>query len=473
MTYVLNPLSVIITNQKTHFIYQMNVSIIQIHHFCYIFVSSSSSIFPIDGVWGILYYKLEIAKNYVDDENAAMHESMNVLLFKRDELNHNSLNYFVDEIANQLKRHGVRVFYLSLLDNDRIAGDLVDILANQKIDAAIMLNAYGQQDFSYNGEKNLWDAFGIQFYNYIVDSPIEHGNNLDSECENYHVICIDKKHKSFIEANYPRIKSVHFLPVAGSGDLSALQDDICKFSSRKMNIALTAGLVDPESILKHVDAYPEDIRSLALDIVDYMKDHLDKSPEEAIDDVLISRFTDSIKENRVLYIRLVQIMSFAPFYIRTWIRKKVVESIVKSGIELHIYGGGWDYLFSEYPDNNVFLHGDVDISQTPLIYRDVKLALNIMPMFKLGSHDRIATAQINGAAVLTDENEYLCDFYEGTDGVLFYSFGEVDTLPDKVLDIISDEKRLYEIAINGQGIAKQKLTWEALGEKLYEILLNQ
>ena len=398
---------------------------------------------------------------------------MNILLFIRDSSNHNSLNYFTEEIAQQLKKHGDNIYYLSLTDSDKIAEDLVKILTSHNIEAAIMFNAFGQQDYLCNGDKNLWDVFDIQFFNYIVDHPIEHDIDLDSKCKNYHVICIDKKHKSFIENNYPGIKSVHFLPIAGSGDLSIPKDDYSMFNSRKQGIVLTAGLMDPDFILEQVNAFPQDIRRLALSIIEYMKDHLDKSPEEALDDVLISQYSGAIKENREYYLQIIHIMSFAPFYIRTWIRKKIVDSLIKSGVKLHIYGDGWDSLIAKYPNNNAVLYGDIDISQTPALYRDTQLALNIMPMFKAGSHDRIATAQINGAAVITDENGYLCDFYEGTDGIFYYSLNDIDTLPEKLSAILSDERMLYETAINGQNIARQMLNWNELCEKLYEILRSQ
>ena len=392
-----------------------------------------------------------------------------VLLFKCEEINHNSLDCFSEQIANRLRKRGVEVYVVSTKgDAEEVGRKLSQVLTSAHIDAALMLNAYGQQDIELPDGSNLWDSLGIPFYNWIVDHPLEHSENLDCGCKDYHLICIDRNHAKFVKKYYPDIKSVDFLPIAGVGEPSEPPEEYERFSSRRYDVVLTAGLVDPYQIKENFKDFPERIKSIACLWTDHMEKNIDMSPEIALRDVLDQKYgKDAVSDDD--FFNLAKICWLAVPYIRTWIRKRIVENLMDSGLPFHLWGTGWEELNASHSRSRAVLHGDMQMKDIPDLYRNVKLGINILPMFKNGTHDRIATAQINGAAMITDENDYLRSFYKDEE-LFFYRLSEYEILPQIIEEILSDPHKLYDTAIKGQMIGTQKLTDEVVTDRLIEIM---
>ena len=393
-----------------------------------------------------------------------------VLLFQRSKINHNSLNQWVEKIDEQLHRFGLRTHFINLVaDQEEIAASPGKILQNNKIDAAIAVNSIGQHNWVNSGTgTNLWDSLDIPFINWIVDHPLEHYSDLSCTSKNYNVICVDQNHREFVNRYFPDVKSAFFLPLGGLGDIDTVSEGYDSFSEREFDVVLTAGLMEPTEIKRSFLSMPQDFREIVLGWTDYMEHNINLAPEEALKRVLKDKYGD-IEVPDELYFNLAKIGNQAVFYIRTWIRKKIVKTIMDSGLKFHLFGSGWDELNSQSPDSGAILHGDIPIDETVSLMKRTKLAINIMPMFKAGTHDRIATAQINGAAVLTDTNDYIDRLY-GDDEILKYRLDDIVSLPDRIKSIRDDMERLYSVAVNGQRKAKESLSWDSTGEQLYEIL---
>jgi len=393
---------------------------------------------------------------------------MTILLFKRSAINHNSLNQWIERIEEQLMKHGVSSIIIDMTDEK--LGEKVGVCLNhQKIDATLTVNAIGQQNWGAEGtNSSIWDVLNIPFINWIVDHPLEHCSDLDSSSLNYNIICIDDNHRKFIERYYPRVRNAFFLPLGGLGDRSIPVEEFEDFEKRKYPIVLSAGLLEPDSVKSQLLTLPEDIREIAIKWTDYMEGHLQLAPEEALREVISLKYA-GVPFPDEMFIEIAKICSSAVLYIRTWIRKRIVDVLVRSGLEFHLFGSGWDDLLMKYPNNHVTVHGDVPISEMPEIMRSTKLALNIMPMFKAGTHDRIATAQLNGAAVLTDTNDYIDSLYKD-DEIFKYSLNDIEELPSLISSLIQDEKTLFGVALNGQRKAKESMSWDSTGEYLIDIV---
>lgn len=399
-----------------------------------------------------------------------MKDIKNVLLFTRSNINHNSLNIWITEIEEQLNKRGITTHSVSMLnDEEKIVSDLSIILSNHKIDLALAVNAIGQQNWMAAGSKmSLWDSLNIPFVNWIVDHPLEHSSDLESTTRGYSIICIDQKHKKFIDYYFPNIRQTFFLPLGGLGDESSFSEDFDSFKGRKYDIVLTAGLMEPDEIKKQLLNLPADFRDIAIKWTDYMENNLSYSPEEALKLSLKDKFA-GLEPPKQLYFYLAKICSPAITYIRTWIRKAVVRNLMDSGVPFHIFGNGWDELNASSTNSNAILHGDIPITETINIMKDTKLSLNIMPMFKAGTHDRISTAQLNGAAVLTDSNDYINQLYSKNE-IYKYSLENYQSLPTPLQTIQENTNFLYEVAINGQKKAQEKLSWDKIGNQLINIL---
>lgn len=362
------------------------------------------------------------------------------------------------------------VHTISLMNTaDEIVRKLSEVVSTVKLDAVISLNAGPELDYTASGE-NLWDSLQVPFFNYIVDHPLEHNLELNSSCNNCHVICLDHHHAEFIRKYYGKVRSVSVLPLPGSGDTTVPVDELDEFCGREYDVLITMGLLDPGSIKEKYKELPGEYQPFAYDWTDYMEKHLDVSPELALREMLDQKYgKDSIPDN--LYYMISAVGTITIPYIRTWVRKRIGEELIRSGIKIHLCGTGWESILEKYPDNQVVLHGDVPMVDTPELYRKTKLAINVLPMFKNGTHDRIATAQINGATVLTDGNEFLRSLYKPGE-IEYYDLAKPGSVADKIRKLLDEPQNLYETAIKGQAMAREKLSGEAAGENLIKIIEN-
>ena len=226
--------------------------------------------------------------------------------------------------------------------------------------------------------------------------------------------------------------------------------------------------MEPDEIKKQLLNLPTDFRDVAIKWTDYMESNLLCSPEEALKLSLKEKYS-GLEPPEQLYFYLAKICSPAITYIRTWIRKTVVKNLMDSGIPFHIFGNGWDKLNASSPNSKAILHGDIPITETINLMKDTKLSLNIMPMFKAGTHDRISTAQLNGAAVMTDSNDYIKQLYSENE-IYKFSLVNYQSLPTLLQTILNNKKSLYEVAINGQKKAQEHLSWDKIGNRLINIL---
>ena len=82
--------------------------------------------------------------------------------------------------------------------------------------------------------------------------------------------------------------------------------------------------------------------------------------------------------------------------------------------------------------------------------RDARIALNVMPWFKDGAHDRVFTAMLQGTVALTDDSRYLREECRDGENICFYSLRALEQLPDQVVSLLEDPVRMAELAERGR-----------------------
>ena len=91
-----------------------------------------------------------------------------------------------------------------------------------------------------------------------------------------------------------------------------------------------------------------------------------------------------------------------------------------------------------------------------------------MPNFKAGSHDRVFSAQLNGAVALTDPTTLLFKEYKDRQNILFYDLNDLDAVAGIVDSHLNDLGKLKKIAQAGHEIASRHHTWANISD----ILIN-
>ena len=119
-----------------------------------------------------------------------------------------------------------------------------------------------------------------------------------------------------------------------------------------------------------------------------------------------------------------------------------MEAIDKCGHETQLFGALWEELELKHAT----IHREIPFNLTFTVFAKSKISVNIQPNFKAGSHDRVFSAQLNGAVSLTDPTTLLRKEYSHGTNILFYDLDNVDAETKLLDDSLANLDMLKKIA---------------------------
>lgn len=390
-----------------------------------------------------------------------------ILMFERQSVCYDTMNIFTKKLASCLEQRGISVDYLDL-DSPHLQQEVLK-LTKVHYDAAVAFNSLGQEAFRANGQY-LFDYLDIPFFNYIVDHPLRHHHTLSTPLKNYHVLCLDEDHITYINKYYPHIKSVHVLPLGGMPAAHVNKHTREGFHSRKYDLILTGSYYSLHKLEEQIMQMPELERELSVRLIEQMLQNRSLTNEEALENV----FRDLQIENVELsvFADLMAGTNLAGHYVNAYVREEIVRQLISSEIELHIFGNGWE-AFSTKDLGRTTIHSGITYMQSADLAQNSKMVLNTMPWFKSGLHDRIPTAMLNGAVSLTDDSRYIKKYFQNNKDLLVYQLDNLQRLPEIVCSYLEDEERLYDIARAGERKAAELCTWQRRAGELIKIMESE
>ena len=387
------------------------------------------------------------------------------LILRRGNINYDSLTSFSALLAKALGSCGIKADYWDL---DKSKEELDRKLSEVSYDFALTFNSIGQHNYEVNGE-NIWNKYNIPFFNYIVDHPQMHSIFLFSECREYYCLCLDRDHVDYVKHFYKDVKDAFFLPVGGNGsDEKKVDESLDSFGHRDFDVVFTGSYVDRNELDNKILALPVAVRNIELAYLDYMLDNKALSLEKGLSEIL-PHFGIDPTDEKAYFGFAAALFPITNNYLRSYTREETVRFLAQSKGTIHLFGTGWDKLDDL---ENVVLHGSCSYLETATIYEKSKIVFNVMPYFKNGSHDRIPTSMLAGAAVLTDKSKYYLDVCNKADYAImrFWDISAPEALPGIVDEMLSDPEKLHELAHRGLHFARENMTWRNTSEKLIEIL---
>lgn len=387
----------------------------------------------------------------------------NILILGHNEA-YDTLNVFSGCLKKGLERSECRVDFLNTGEDDETVAEILRLCSEESYSAVITFNAYGQENYCIDGE-NLWEQLGIPFINYIVDHPVEHQRELQSECRCQHILCMDIDHIGYINTYYPNVASVHFLPLGGM-EISGYTGQIFEeYKERPIDVIFTGTHEELTEYENAIAGYPPAIRNMIVYMLKKGIEERGLSYEELFESAMQSLGLSELPaEEKRTYAVITRIVSR---YLRAYYREEAVRYIMGSGIKLHVFGNGWNNLLSENTGNAV-IHEPVSYEKSVRLYSDSKIVLNIMPLFKNGSHDRIPTTMLCGAAVLSDHSRYIDEYFK--DRIFYYDIESPEILPYKIKDILSKPEEAYSKITDNLIFAQENLTWDNVAKKVLDII---
>lgn len=385
---------------------------------------------------------------------------------------YDTIDLFIAALSQALEQMGCICHVLDTREKEDFAKKLKQILSIEHVDAVITFNNIGY-NLSFSEGKNIWDERGISYINILMDHPFHYANPLKHAPETSVVFCTDRNHVEFLKRFYPNIKRVDFMPHAGmEADLSEhASPGSCHLSGRgggyhppmgersidvlyagSLSKYVAEGLVPDLGEIKEFDAF-----ALTREVLSDLTSHPNKTTEHAIESYFLSvgkAYTDEELNHWITELR------FIDSYATSFYREQSVRLLVEAGIQVAVFGGGWDQC--DWADNpNLLYGGKVLAPQVLELMNHSKIVLNTMTWYKNGIHDRIINGMLAKAVVVTDTSDYLEEELAKADQPFLEPFylTRMGELPGKVWRLLEDETGMEELAGQGYRYARENHTW--------------
>lgn len=376
-----------------------------------------------------------------------------------------TLSYFSKQLALAFEKMGHKVFYFDLEREEESFKELTEF-CQEGTKIVISFNFDGLRGetslYDTNGEL-YWHKMQIPCVNIMVDHPFYYHELLEKvEAEMgmdlYYQVSIDRNHKKYLYRFFPQIKHMIFLSLAGTEYGGKENTD------RKYDIVFTGNYVSPKKFQTYIERIDEEYTSFYEGIIMDLIKNPDMPMEVAFEKHLC-REINGLTEKDLM--TCMGNMIFIDLYVRFYFRGEIIRCLGESGLKVHVFGTGWEQLECSCKEN-IIQEGGTDSIGCLDALSNAKIALNIMPWFKQGAHDRIYNAMLNGAVVVTDESIFLKEDLNEKETVIFYSLKDYMNLPRKIQQLLGNLKGRKQLCENAYNHAKARHTWK---NRAKEVLL--
>ena len=386
-----------------------------------------------------------------------------------------TLEYFSYQLGKTFAKQGYLVFYYDLKDESTSAKRLRKFVRT-KDTVLVTFNFEGlekEPGVYKEGVGYIWDEYRIPCYNIAADHPYYYHDRLVDLPKEYHHISIDKFQEQYFKTFYPEFHHLGFLPLAGTelskeeeNDIVLEECETCKEAEngRYMDVIMTGNYTPPSFCEKHIHWINEEYAAFYQGIID----DLIANPNQTVEAAELSACEREMGHTPYDEIRIaMHRMIFIDLYVRNYWRGEAVKALVDAGIQVDVFGKGWEELVCEKPEN-LHIHPQTTSLACLQHLQHAKVSLNVMPWFKDGAHDRVFNSILNGAVCVSDNSKYLCEELEEGEGVCYYDLKELQKLPYIVQDLLQNKNKMQDIVSKGIEKVRKNHTWDARAKQIID-----
>lgn len=300
------------------------------------------------------------------------------------------------------------------------------------------------------------------FWSFLVDPPLYQLERLQSFSGNAIVSCIDENHVAYVRKELKHLPYVTFMPHGGSRP-----KEIIPYENRKRQVVFFGSCPDIVALEEKLSREAEPMRSVLERILHRTygeeKDFADIVEEEL--DFAGKGFTEY--QRKLGLLRCMYIHQLA----RGMKRLHLLELLGASGVEVEVYGNGWDSYDNQYSEY-IHVRGPVDYEEALQIMVEAKIVLNNIPLYVNGSHERVFTAMRCGSVSFSEENAYFRRCFEENREIIFFSYNDPYQIPGKLKFLLEHDKLAENIAEAGREKVERLHTWESRAKEMLGILID-
>ena len=362
-----------------------------------------------------------------------------------------TLDQFVDEFARAAEELSVPFLVLSVKEPGDVQFAKLSAFAAEGRCAAVLFNNIGLNLQSAEG--NFWEKRRIPVFNLLVDHPRNFDQVLEHPMPNLHVLTCDFLHVAFCNIFFPNLTEARFFP---HGGVLPKYEVLPEWHERTIDI-LYIGNCNIEVSYPEIPFFSDGGRAWYERSIRLLL----QEPFRTTEDVILSVMQEM--ELSVTEEELHLLMMDYAGYVETTVRRRhklhIMRRLAECGLHVEIYGSHWE---DETRDatGTVRVHRSISPEECIRLLGKTKIALNIQPWFKDGSHPRVFDAMLSGAICVTDKSRYLEDRFRDGEELVFYDLSDLDALPGKLQHLLQQESEAKQIAQRGRKAAQAQDTWK-------------
>lgn len=379
---------------------------------------------------------------YSFDSNKGTWQSVKIgkinrrIVFIKGQSQYGVLRIATDYKVEFYKKLGFDADVLDLLDSDFI-NNVNKILINKRSDFVYSANCIGI-DIKLNDGRNLYDVLGIPVVGILGDHPVNQLERIIKSPQKTLFVCIDTENIDYFKRYFPNKKIV----LSNCSGYLVNNYKEKKFSERKIDVLFAGSLINPFEIKKSWDKLDRITRMLINNLsASVVRQYYIIN----IDDEISRAFLKyNIRNNNLNYRAFIH--SQVERYVRVYKRYKLIEKLGESDLSVMCIGNTKEY--SELNKSGKLIIKDkIDYQSFLEMMNDSKMVLNITGHLYNGITERILSAMINGAAVVTEEDRFTKKYFDDGENIILYNF---NTVIDKIKYYTENINELEQIALKGQ-----------------------
>lgn len=380
-----------------------------------------------------------------------------VLIFSSREICYSSSSFFAHQLGAAFEELGfdARVCEVSVEDDNLDAK--LEPLLNEEYRAAVDFNSLLPRMELEDGTRYL-DRLQAPFFDYILDHPLFHYTGLTSGVKNLHAIVLDAAQAEYVRSYYPKVSSVHMLPLGATRALYDGEKD------RECRVLLPGTYDSPDAVLEIAEASPEPIKSMMKRLIERRIAEPLLPMEEAFRQELVHLDMQLETEAFALFMNA---MYAVDAYIRDYFRKQALDELLKAGIPVTVMGEGWEKYHCA-DEHSLRRERAVPFGLSFERIAKSHILLDVSPIFNRGMHDRIPAGMANRSVVLTDENPYLAARFDDGRDISFYSLERIGSVAEQAEKLITDGELRTQITERAYARYEKEHTWRCRAEQILQ-----
>lgn len=384
------------------------------------------------------------------------------ILIYTTELGHPSMKRITNDIVQGFAQLGLELVLADLNDLDTMLGAR-HMLLNGQIHFSVGVNNSGKYMVDNDGHC-IYEYIDTPFVSIMLDAPYNVATgDIGFPCKNHYVCVLDKTHLKALKLCYPHKQFAGSMLLPFGGSSSKYEEEIFS-SERPLDVVYSAGIYKGGCFEPNWHKYEKNPYIVALldDVADYMLDN-PVSTLTAIQNVLESRGLYGEDYLQKMTPHLFSLFHF----VKHRRRYKALEFLTKEDIPVEVYGEGWENVpFA----NKLNLYGKVDYEEVLEAFSKAKVVFQDQAEYNNGGHDRVFTAMLHGAVVVSEYSSYLAEKFEENKDIFLFDWKNTVSQLQIIKELLNNESLRLSTAISAYGKASAQHRWVNRAARIMEMM---